>query len=56
MRINPVADIGEESLENDCKRLDKQHYRWLDKCEDEMDYSLYFQVYLTTRSFKTIKL
>ena len=38
MRINPVADMGEESLENVLKRLNKQHYCWLDRYEDEMDY------------------
>jgi hypothetical protein len=55
MRTNSVVVTVEESLENNCKRLSnleedvkacsKQYYGWLDKYEDEMDYSLYFQVY-----------
>jgi hypothetical protein len=54
MRTNPVVDTVDESLENNRKRLSNlegdvkacsKQYGWLDKCEDEMDYPLYFQVY-----------
>jgi hypothetical protein len=50
MIINPVDDIVDLfmrlcNLEEDVKACSKQYYGWLDKYEDEIDYSLYFQVY-----------